>query len=112
MARIFNTHSNAKDWCSSPHRIAQFRFYNLKPQPGNELIIYALLFIAFVVLMVVFSLLKSILIPFALAVFLAYVLFPIVKLLTRIRIPYGLGGGDRLVFISLYLSGGGFDHRQ
>ncbi len=25
MARIFNIRSDAKDWCSSPHRIAQFR---------------------------------------------------------------------------------------
>ncbi len=78
---------------------------NLKPQPGNELIIYALLFIAFVVLMVVFSLLKSILIPFALAVFLAYVLFPIVKLLTRIRIPYGLAVAIVLfLFLCIFLA--------
>ncbi len=27
MARIFNIRSDAKDWCSSPHRIAQFRCY-------------------------------------------------------------------------------------
>ncbi len=32
MARIFNIRSDSKDWCSSPHRIAQFRYYQAENQ--------------------------------------------------------------------------------
>lgn len=58
-----------------------------RPSP---LIAYPLLFLSFVVLMGVIWLLRSILIPFALAIFLAYILFPLVALLNRIRVPYFL----------------------
>ncbi len=58
-----------------------------RPSP---LIVYPLIFLSFVVFMVVLRELKSILIPFALAVFLAYILYPLVAALTRIRIPYFL----------------------
>ncbi|MEA3506179.1 MAG: hypothetical protein U9R36_01595, partial [Elusimicrobiota bacterium] len=58
--------------------------------PASPLVTYPLLFISFVVLLVVLSLLKSILIPFALAVFLAYILYPVVNLLTKMKIPYGV----------------------
>jgi hypothetical protein len=39
MARIFNIRSDAKDWCSSPHRIAQFRYqaYEEAKTKANEI---------------------------------------------------------------------------
>ncbi len=52
------------------------------------LIAYPLLFLAFVVFVLVLRELRAIFVPFALAVFLAYILYPLVALLTRIRIPY------------------------
>ncbi len=58
-----------------------------RPSP---LLAYPLLFLSFVVLMGVIWLLRSILIPFALAVFLAYILFPLVAGLNRFRVPYFL----------------------
>jgi len=64
-----------------------------KPAGGRgegpqTLIAYPLLFLSFVVLMGVIWLLRSILIPFALAIFLAYILYPLVSGLRRLRIPY------------------------
>ncbi|MDP8214098.1 MAG: AI-2E family transporter [Candidatus Euphemobacter frigidus] len=77
------------------------------PALAPPLITYPLLFIFFVVFMVVLSLLKSILIPFALAVFLAYILFPAVKLLTKLKIPYGLAVGVvLLLFLGVFLAAG------
>ncbi|MDP8235827.1 MAG: AI-2E family transporter [Candidatus Erginobacter occultus] len=58
-----------------------------RPSP---LIVYPLIFLSFVVFMLVLRELKSILIPFALAVFLAYILYPLVAGLNRLRIPYFL----------------------
>ncbi len=54
----------------------------------SALIAYPLLFLSFVVFVIVLRELRAIFIPFALAVFLAYILYPLVALLTRIRIPY------------------------
>jgi AI-2 transport protein TqsA len=75
--------------------------------PGWNFIVYPLLFIAFVILMVLLRLLKSILIPFALAIFLAYVLYPLANALTRLKIPYGLAVLIvMLLFLGLFLGAG------
>lgn len=75
------------------------------PQDSSPLVVYPLLFIALVLLMVVLSLLKSILIPFALAIFLAYILYPVVKLLTKLKIPYGLAVAIVMVlFLGIFLA--------
>lgn len=55
---------------------------------GSPLIVYPLLFLSLVVLVGVLRELRSILIPFALAIFLSYILYPLVAALTRFRIPY------------------------
>ncbi len=58
---------------------------------GNRppaLIASPLLFLSFVVFVVVLRELRTVLIPFALAVFLAYILYPLAAFLTRARIPY------------------------
>lgn len=77
------------------------------PPEASPLVTYPLLFISFVLLMVVLNLLKSILIPFALAIFLAYILYPVVNLLTRIKIPYGLAVAViLLLFLGIFLVAG------
>jgi len=77
------------------------------PPEASPLITYPLLFISFVLLMVVLNLLKSILIPFALAIFLAYILYPVVNLLTRLKVPYGLAVAIvLLLFLSVFLVSG------
>lgn len=58
--------------------------------PGKNLLTYLLLFLSFIAFLAVLRLAKSILIPFALAIFLAYILYPLVNLLTKIKIPFGL----------------------
>ena len=55
-----------------------------------DLLTYLLLFLALIALLVVFRVAKSILLPFATAVFLAYLLYPAVALLNRLKIPYAL----------------------
>ncbi len=73
----------------------------------SPLIVYPLIFLSFVVFMVVLKELRSILIPFALAVFLAYILYPLVAALARIRIPYILAVTLVVVFcLGLVLAGG------
>jgi len=57
---------------------------------GKLLLTYLLLFLSLIALLAVLRLAKSILIPFALAIFLAYLLYPLVNALTRIKIPYWL----------------------
>ena len=77
------------------------------PPEASPLVTYPLLFISFVVLMVVLSLLKSILVPFALAIFLAYILYPVVNLLTRLKIPYGVAVAIVLIlFLGLFFAAG------
>jgi predicted PurR-regulated permease PerM len=77
------------------------------PPEASPLVTYPLLFISFVLLLVVLNLLKSILIPFALAIFLAYILYPVVNLLTRLKIPYGLAVAIvLLLFLGVFLTAG------
>ena len=77
------------------------------PPDASPLITYPLLFISFVLLMTVLHLLKSFLIPFALAIFLAYILYPAVLLLTRARIPYGLAVAIvLLIFLGAFVAAG------
>lgn len=51
---------------------------------------YFLFFLSFILFLAVLKIASSILIPFALAIFLAFLLFPVVNLLTKFKIPYGL----------------------
>ncbi len=77
------------------------------PPDASPLVTYPLLFISFVLLMVVLNLLKSMLIPFALAIFLAYILYPVVNLLTKLKIPYGLAVVIvLLIFLGVFLAAG------
>ena len=77
------------------------------PPEASPLVTYPLLFISFVLLMVVLNLLKSILIPFAMAIFLAYILYPVVNLLTKLKIPYGLAVAIvLLIFLGIFLAAG------
>jgi len=74
---------------------------------ASPLVTYPLLFISLVVLMVVLSLLKSILIPFALAILLAYILYPAVALLTKLKVPYGVAVAVVLiVFLGFFFAAG------
>jgi len=54
-------------------------------------ITYLLLFLSLILIVAVLKIASSILIPFALAIFLAYLLYPVVDLLNRkVKIPYGI----------------------
>jgi len=74
-------------------------------RPPTPIATYLLFFLAFVVLAFVLWAARSILIPLALAVFLAYLLYPLVTLLTRLRVPYGLAVGVVIVLLVLLFLG-------
>jgi predicted PurR-regulated permease PerM len=79
---------------------------SLRENPaGTPIATYLLLFLAFVVLAFVLRAARSILIPFALAVFLAYLLYPLVTLLTRLRIGYRLAVAIVIVLLVLLFLG-------
>ena len=71
----------------------------------NTIATYLLLFLSFVVLIFVLRAARAILIPFALAVFLAYFLYPPVKFLTMLKIPYGLAVGIVIVLLVMLFLG-------
>lgn len=57
---------------------------------GRNLLTYLLLFFSLIAIIAVLRLASSILIPFALAIFLAFLLYPVVNFLNKLKIPYGL----------------------
>ena len=72
---------------------------------GTPVATYLLFFLSLVALAFVLHAARSILIPLALAVFLAYLLYPLVTLLTRLRVPYGLAVGLVIVLLVLLFLG-------
>lgn len=60
---------------------------------------YFLFFISFVLFLAVLKIASSILLPFALAIFLAFLLYPVVSFLTKLKIPYGLSVAIVMVLV-------------
>lgn len=69
---------------------------------------YLLLFLSMVVLLAVLKIAKAILIPFALAVFFAFILYPVVKFLNWLKIPYGLAVGIVIIAVIVVCLGATF----
>ena len=60
---------------------------------------YFLFFLSLILFLTVLKIAGSILIPFALAIFLAFLLYPVVIFLTKLKIPYGLSVAIVMVLV-------------
>ncbi len=66
---------------------------------------YALLFLVIILSFFILHLLSSILIPFALAIFLAYFLYPAVRFLNRLKVPYGIAVAVMVLLVVILFVG-------
>ncbi len=77
--------------------------------PERDAATYAIIFMGLILLLAVCYIARSILIPFAIAVLLAYLLYPVVAFLNRRRVPYGLAVALVIaVLLALLFSAGVF----
>jgi len=75
----------------------------------GKIIAYSLIFISLILLLGVLYVARSILIPFAIAVILSYLLYPVVAFLNRHRVPYALAVTIVIAFLlALLVTGGVF----
>lgn len=63
------------------------------PKKETDILTYLLLFLSMVVMLAVLKIAQAILIPFALAIFFAFILYPVVRFLNWLKIPYAAAVG-------------------
>lgn len=81
----------------------------MKATPERDAATYAIIFMGLILLLAVCYIARSILIPFAIALLLAYLLYPVVAFLNRRRVPYGLAVALVItVLLALLFSAGVF----